>query len=114
MADPATDTMQALVIEAMARLLDDKKRDELIRQALAALLEKRSFGYGAASSQIEREFQGAVTDVARTIVREIIETDELKARIRDLASKAIERALLDETTLVDRIARAFGKALSGE
>lgn len=38
-------TVKALVTEALFKAIDEKKRDELIKSALGALMEKNTRGY---------------------------------------------------------------------
>jgi len=108
-------TMKALVVEAMYKALDDKKKEELIRAALAALVAPKqsgTYGYSQGKTEIHLAFEGAVLDLAREVVREMIATDEIRARMRELAAAAFEKMLTNRDALANEMASALVGAIT--
>lgn len=105
-----TDAIKSLVVDAMMKHLDESKRDELIRQALASLIKvKPGHGYGErGSSPLEDAFGLAVQQVAHEIVREQVASDRIRDQIKVLVAAALEHLFVDQ----DRIARLLAEKLS--
>jgi len=106
--------MKALVIEAMYKALDDKKREELIKAALESLVRPKDLGgYGQrGKSDLELAFEIAVSDLAREIVREMIATDAIRQRVRELATAAFEKMLTNRDALANEMASALVAAIT--
>lgn len=104
-----SDMLKALVLEAMMKSLDEKKREELLRGALETLITPVGRNvYGArATSPLEDAFDHAISGLARTIVREMLDTDEVKDRVRAIAQTAFQKMASDQ----ERIATAMADAL---
>lgn len=109
------DATKALVVAAMMQALDQKKRDELIAKALEALVAPgESYGYASRKqpSTLERAFEGAVAQMARQIVEEMVNTDDIRTRIRALIASAFEKMLSDNDNLSTKMADAIVSAMS--
>ena len=108
----ADETLNALVTEAMFRALDEKKREELIKTALATLITPRTQGYGQqTTTPIQDAFDMAIHAVARDIVAKMIKTDEAQDAIRKIASAAFEKMLIDKERLATEMANAMVQAI---
>lgn len=111
-------SLDALVKEAMFKSLDQAKRDELVKKALASLLLGREaeYGYGT-TSDLQQAFSLAVREQARIAVKEHIEGDEkIKAAIKTLIHDALDKALMGDlrSKLVTKVAEAVVTVLSGD
>lgn len=111
----ADEMLNALVTEAMFRALDEKKREELIKSALAALVKPSTGGYGHRSTTpIEDAFERAIREVAYDVVRELCKTKEALRAIEAVATEAFKKMLTDKdrlaTSMADAIVVALGKA----
>jgi len=107
--------MKALVIEAMYKALDDKKREELIKIALESLVAPKQsggYGYSQGKTEIQLAFELAVSDLAREIVREMIATDAIRQRVRELATAAFEKMLTNRDALANEMASALVSAIT--
>lgn len=90
-----SETIKTLVTDAMFKTLDQAKRDELIRAALASIL-KEDFSrlHGHTDSPLSQAFQDAANQVCREIVREKLEKDpEFVKQIRGVIDDAFENVL---------------------
>lgn len=109
----SNDPLNALVLTAMMQALDQNKRDELIRKALSALITPAgAAGYGQPrpTSPLEDAFNMAVRDVARGIVTEMVNTEEIRVQIRTLCTKAVEKAMAEPDAIVDKMVSALTTA----
>lgn len=115
MADPTeNDMMKAMVLDAMMKSLDQKKRDELIRLALEALIRPTSTGYGYGakeSSALQDAFDLAITSMARDVVKDLLGTMEVKDRIRSICVKAFEKMTLNEDRIAIEMASVISRAM---
>lgn len=87
-------TVKALVTEAIFKSIDEKKREELIRTALASLLKGEGGGSWGdrGTTPLQQCFDAAARDVARDIVREHFTKDEtFKAQVAGVVKEAIEK-----------------------
>lgn len=113
----AEDTaMKALVIEAMYKSLDDAKREELIKGAIATLLTPTTSGhgvYGRITSPLKDAFDMAIQQVARDLVFETVRAEgPIRERIKALCGDALGRLVLaDDNLLATELATAFVRAL---
>lgn len=105
MADDAPtkqESLQALVTEAMFKHLSEEKREELIKEALASLLEKKKVSFGHSSkTPLQEAFEQATWQAARKIVDDYITTNE---KWREGMKKIIEEAFM--SILDDEVKRS--------
>jgi hypothetical protein len=108
------DTLNALVTEAMFRALDEKKREELIKEALKTLITpvQRGSYHGPATSPIQDAFHDAINAVARDVVREMCKSDEAQDAIREVVGTAFEKMLIDKERLATEMASAMVAAIT--
>lgn len=109
------DALNALVLTAMMQALTQQSRDELIRKALEALIKpkgEQQYGRPAPTSPLEDAFNHAVWEVARKIVGEMVQGEEIRTKIRDLVTKAVEKAMATEDEITSRMANALAGALT--
>lgn len=108
------DATEALVVAAMMQALDQKKRDELIAKALEALVATPMNSYTRRQdpSPLDEAFQSAVRSVANQIVKEMVDTDDIRTRIRALIASAFEKMLSDNDNLSTKMAEAIVSAMS--
>jgi hypothetical protein len=105
--------LQALVTEAMFRALDEKKRDALVKSALATLVAPTSGGYGqAAESPLQKAFALGVREVANAVIAEMMNTEEIRVRVREIAAAAFEKMLTNKDNLAIEMAGAMIAALT--
>ena len=111
----AEDATKALILSAMMSAIDQKTRDNLIAKALETLIAPSSEGaYGrkAGPSRLEQAFAYAVEEMARKIVDEMIDTEEVRQRIRDIATVAFEKMATDKDQIATRMAEAMIQAMT--
>jgi hypothetical protein len=111
------DATRALVVAAMMQALDQKKRDELIGKALEALVAPSSTNYGYGSnrpgpSELENAFRDAMRNLAQKIVAEMVNTDDVRAKIRDVAAAAFEKMVSNKDALAEKMAAAIVEAMT--
>lgn len=108
------DATKALVVTAMMQALDQNKRDELIMKALEALVapQRNSYMHRDDPSPLEEAFKSAVRDLAHSIVKEMVNTDEIRTKIRALISSAVEKMTADSDRLSGKMAEAIVSAMS--
>lgn len=108
--------MKALVSEAILQSLDAQKRDALIKEALAYLLEPKRDAYGSRLTPLQDAFREAVSNFARRTVEEMFEKE---TAIRDDVLKLIKdswAALMSDQRypkLVTKFGEAISSALTG-
>jgi len=108
--------MKARVIEAMYKSLDDQKREHLIKNAIAALLEEKPSGhgvYGARTSPLRDAFNDAIQQVAREVVFEQVRAPgPIRERIEKLCGDALGKLVLaDDSLLATEFATALVRTL---
>jgi hypothetical protein len=108
--------MKALVIEAMYKSLDEQKRAELIKGAIATLLTTRRDGHGfyaKESSPLQDAFNNAIQQVARELVFEQVRAEgPIRESIKKLCGEALGRLVLaDDNLLATELAGAIVRAL---
>jgi hypothetical protein len=109
----ADETLNALVTEAMFRALDEKKREEMIKAALATLVTSRQQGYGRrTTTPIQDAFEIAIQAIAQDVVREMCKTDKAQDAIREVVGAAFEKMLTDKDRLATEMASAMVKAIT--
>lgn len=108
------DATKALVLDAMMKSLDQAKRDELIRRALEALVTPQHVHGSRRNSALEDAFQYAINGMAREIVREMLEQDDVKQRVREIVAKAFEKFTTDGDRIATAMANAFVTAMTSE
>lgn len=112
------DPLNALVVTALFQALDQQKRDELIKKALAALVEPNfdSRGYrSSGKSVLETAFITAVEQVANKIVIEMVSnSEEIRSRIRALCANAVERTFANSEDVASQMSKAFSSWLSSK
>lgn len=108
------DTLNALVTEAMFRALDEKKREELIKTALATLVKPTQQGNygGRTTTPIQDAFESAIRAAAYDIVREMCKTDEAQDAIREVVGEAFTKMLTDKDRLATEMASAMVSAIT--
>ncbi len=116
MPAPTDNPLNALVITAMMQALDEQKRDQLIRKALEALIAPSAPSYGSSRpdpSELETAFNLAVFNTAREVVKEMLDTDEIRAKVRDLAARAFDKMIgADTEALAESMANTFVYAMT--
>jgi len=114
MANP--EELKALVTEAIFRSLDSAKRDELIKDALVALMEPKSRGNWDRDrkSDLQMAYEEAIRQIAYEEVRKaLVENADVKAKILELVNKAFLAVLSDpskNSDLVSNMATAIANA----
>lgn len=105
----ADETLNALVTEAMFRALDEKKREELIKGALATLITPKQGPYGSrvSSTPIQDAFDYAIHSMAREMVITMIKTPEAQEAISKVVTAAFHKMVED----TDRLAAAMATAM---
>jgi hypothetical protein len=105
------ETLNALVTEAMFRALDEKKREELIKAALEALIKPvQQGGCGSRmTTPIQDAFERAIREVAHNIVCEMCKTDEAQDAIREVV---FEKMLTDKDRLASEMTSAMIAAIT--
>jgi len=108
------ETLNALVTEAMFRALDEKKREELIKAALEALVKPvKQGGYGSRmTTPIQDAFESAIREVAHNIVCAMCKTDEAQDAIRGVVGAAFEKMLTDKDRLASEMTSAMIAAIT--
>ncbi len=108
--------LRALVVEAMFKSLDEKKREALIKGALENLIaptQGSGYNYDRRSA-LEVAYDSAVQGVAREEVeKHFRENGKIREMIQGLVIKGFEKIVGNETAyseLVDSIARSIGHA----
>lgn len=109
------DALNALVLTAMMQALSQQSRDELIRKALETLIKPKGepqYGRPPPTSPLQDAFDYAVYQVAREIVGEMVQGEEIRTKIRELCSKAVEKAMANSEDITNRMANALAGALT--
>ncbi|HXH95254.1 MAG TPA: hypothetical protein VNN25_27010 [Thermoanaerobaculia bacterium] len=112
-----TDTIKAIVSEAVMASLTSEKREALIQNALNYLLTQKKDGYSnhPPESLLESAFKQALGTIAREISSEMLANDtRVREVVRKMIADAVEK-LLDPTTYsetVERIKNAIEQGLS--
>jgi hypothetical protein len=110
--------MKDVVKEAMFNLLDQAKRDELIKSALASLLKEPTGVYSRdKSTPLQEAFETEARAICRELVKEFLagdsaEAGKLREGIRDMVVKGWERALTQGDAIVDKIASSIAYNIS--
>lgn len=113
---PQNEALNALVLTAMMQALDQQKRDELIKSALATLIAPRKADSGYHSkvlpSVLEEAFGNAVEMLARQLVNEMVRNDAaIRTHVQALCTQAVEKAFADSDDISTKMASAFTAAL---
>jgi len=110
-------TMEAMVAKAMFDSYTQEQRDELVGNALKALLSTPSSQYDKTPA-IQRLFREQAETVARKIAMEKMETDaSFKANVEGMFADAAKRCFEDverREAIVDELANAMRKAITGD
>jgi hypothetical protein len=113
------DQMKQLVSEAIYLQLDEKKREEVMKAAIAHLLAptKSSDRYGGTvpgPSPLEQAFNNAIGWVAGQIAREMLEKDEaIQAQIKQLIADAVNKMMTtDRQIYIDKISQNIAAAMT--
>jgi len=103
--------VKALVTEAIFKGLDEKKREELIRAAIASLIEPSRDGYGRGGpTQLQEAFNAAAREVAREVVRDRFTKDErFIGEIKKIVGEAVNKIVAEENR--HRIVSAMADSL---
>lgn len=108
------DVIRAAVTKTILEGIPTEKRDELLSKAIESLVAEKLPGYGKTRLQIE--FDHAVQDVVREIIKEQVATERTRELVRDVVTAACER-LFDQDRrdkLVDRMSSALCEAMFGD
>ena len=112
-----SESLKAIMSEAILRALDDATRERLIREAIAYLIapqEPYGGGFGKKRpSPLEEAYKGAVESYARRTAHEMLESDEtVKAQVKGVLHEAMERAFVTHReATVQRVADALAEGL---
>jgi hypothetical protein len=111
------DQIKTLVQEAILLQLTTEKREELIKQAIQALLApvKDKYSHSYDKSPLQQAFQEASYSCARDIVREEFTKPETRAVVAKVVSDGLIKALTDPTKydeLTNNVADIIVKALT--
>ena len=112
--------LEDVVREAMFSALSQEKRDELVKNALAALLKEPTTGYYGDRSKdtpLQQAFETEARAICRDLVKELLSGDSAEAAklrdgIRDLVVKGWERALSRGDEIVDKLASSIAYNIS--
>jgi len=90
--------VKALVTEAIFKGLDEKKREELIKTAIASLLkEEKSHWSSGGTTPLQTAFDIAASDAAREIIREHFTKDEsFRTKVAGVVKDALDRVWAGE------------------
>ena len=111
------EAMKAIVVEALYKGLDEKKREELIKGALAHLIQPQGSGSGSygtygRTSPLQDAWNMAASQVARDVVRdEVNNNPEVRGKIAEIFTKAWTKALANEDAVVDKVAEGIISAM---
>lgn len=106
-------TMEALVAKLIFEELPQQKRDDLIKEAIAKILEPPPdyTGYGPRVTILQQSFESAVTQMTHTVVREEVQNNpEVKAAIQK-ATRSIVDKLAEDNSVHEAIAGAIVSVL---
>jgi len=110
------DTLKVALAKAVLDTMTAEKREEIITNAVASLLNTKSSDRYDAPSVLQHEFNTAVRDLARKIATEELESnEEVKAAVRKLITDAwIKLTGPDNySNIVGKIADAMAAGLAG-
>lgn len=107
----SSEALKELMGEAILRSIDQKTRDELIKNAIASLIVvPKKKNYYDSESPLQEAFEFAAGNLCRDLVREMMLKDEaFRASIRSLIVSAVERAT---TNKLESISNTIGNAIS--
>jgi hypothetical protein len=110
--------MRDVVKEAMFNALDQAKRDELVKSALASLLKEPAGVYGGdKTTPLQNAFESEARIICRELVKEFLSGDsgeaaKLREGIREVVVKGWERALTRGDDIVEKIASSIAYNIS--
>lgn len=98
--------LKNIASEAILRAIDQKSRDDIIRQAIEYLIKPDSYG---GKTPLERSFQAACYATCMEICRQqISESEEIKGKISSLVSAAVQKLFTERAdVLVTKMANAL-------
>jgi hypothetical protein len=111
------EAMKAAVTKVIFESLTERKRDELLQNAIQSLLttppHEGGFGAKQRNSPLADMFKEAVQNIARKMVGEKVDADaKLKAELEKIYAEAFQKVFVDEReVVVDNLAKAIGTAL---
>lgn len=116
----STINIQDLVKEAMFNALDQQKRDELLKNALASLLKEPTSGYYGdrdKNTPLQKAFDEAAQSLCRRIVEEYMTGDspeavKMREGVRDVVVKGWEKFITQGDELSTKIASAIANQIS--
>lgn len=110
------EALKAIVVEALFKGIEEKKREELVKAALTSLLEEKSSNWGPRKSDLQRAFDEAIYSLARETVRDYVQKDERwNSELKKVIEAALNRVLANDSgreTLIGQIANAIQIALT--
>lgn len=111
-----SESLKAIMSEAILRALDDATKERLIKEAIAHLLAPQPPAYNGAPrrpSPLEEAYKWAVETYAKRTAHEMLEKDEaLQAQVKGLLNEAMERAFTKHReATVERVANAIAEGL---
>lgn len=109
--------LRDIVAAAVLQVLDGKKRDELIKNAIVHLMTPTEHGYGRkAKSPLAEVFEEALRRRAKEIAVEVLTQDpKVTEEVKRLIAEAMEVVFVRKReATVERIADGLTKSLAGE
>jgi hypothetical protein len=108
------DQLRAVIAGAVLQTLTPENRETILAAAVANLLTPQKESWQRqASSPLQDAFNAAITNVAREICHAMVKEDEtIRAQIRGLIAKAVEKAFADPDAIADRLANNLGDLLA--
>lgn len=106
--------IKAALSEAILASISAEARDAMLREALASVVAPRkptSYNQQPGPSLVQSSFGDAVAILARTVVREMVESDpEIRPKVEGLIRETLLK-LLDETATTDTLAKMINGSL---
>lgn len=107
------EAINAVVMKVVLDQLTTEKREEILGQAVAYVLQPKGDAWRGHKTPLQDVFDAQVTMGLVAVVQEVIaETPEFRARVRALVVKAMADLLDSDAALGDAVGTAVGSAVS--
>lgn len=101
----------ALVAEATLKMLDEEKKDALIKAALESLITSKDTY--SKKTKLQEIFEVAVYEIAKQKAKELVSNSEVQIKIGEIIQQGLEKMLKDDkleeltANIADLVVRAF-------
>jgi hypothetical protein len=97
---------------AILQSIDQQTKERLISDSVKSLIAPGKSSYGRQEkSPLEAAFDQACFETLRNVAREIVQSEEVKKNLRDLATKVFDKMWSNET-LVEKVSNSLADSLS--